>query len=102
MHSSQNYDTDGTPFITNAAGDKLVFQFSRLPITGFRNKGANPTLPLPTPKRLEAMSFVENLGWKLCLPLPGNRGDIAYINNLCLMHARTAFDLDVEGNPLPS
>lgn len=93
---------DGTPLVTNAAGDKLVFQFSRLPITGFRSEGANPTLPPPTPKRLEAMTLVEELAWRHCLALPGQPGDIAFINNLCLMHARSAFDLDVEGNPLPS
>lgn len=100
--SSQDYDTDGTPLVTNAAGDRLVFQYSRLPITGFRNEGANPTLPPPTLKRLEAMALLEELAWKYSFPLPRKAGDIAYINNLCLMHARKAFDLDANGNPLPS
>ncbi|KAJ3541802.1 hypothetical protein NM208_g4434 [Fusarium decemcellulare] len=99
---SQDYYTDGTPLITNAPGDKLVFQYSRLPITGFRNKGANPTIPAPTQKRLEAMTLVEDLAWKNAFPLPTKRGDIAYINNFCIMHARNSFDLDAEGKPLPS
>ncbi|CAP67932.1 uncharacterized protein PODANS_1_18040 [Podospora anserina S mat+] len=99
---SQDYYTDGTPLLTNAPGDKLVFQFSRLPITGFRSQGANPTLPPPSEKRLEAMAKVEELAWKHAFPLPREPGDMAYINNLCLMHARSAFDVDEEGNPLPS
>lgn len=99
---SQNYETDGTPLVTNAAGDKLVFQYSRLPVTGFRNSGPNPTQPPPSQKRLEAMALLEDLAWKRSLALPRRPGDIAFINNLCLMHARKAFDLDMNGNSLPS
>lgn len=99
---SQDYYTDGTPLITNTASDQLVFQFSRLPITGFRSQKGNPTLPPPTAQRLEAMAYIEDLAWKHAFPLPRKQGDIAFINNLCLMHARSAFDLDAEGNPLPS
>ncbi|KAK4197779.1 hypothetical protein QBC40DRAFT_231271 [Triangularia verruculosa] len=99
---SQDYYTDGTPLLTNAPGDKLVFQFSRLPITGFRSQGANPSLPPPTEKRLEAMAKVEELAWRHAFPLPREPGDMAYINNLCLVHARSAFDVDDDGNPLPS
>lgn len=100
--SSQNYDTDGTPLITNVAGDKLVLQYSRLPVTGFRKEGPNPTLPHPTQERLEAMDMLEDLGMKYLLALPRIPGDIAFINNLCLMHSRNAFDIDASGNPLPS
>jgi len=99
---SQNYETDGTPLVTNAAGDKLVFQYSRLPVTGFRNSGPNPTQPAPSQKRLEAMALLEELAWRRSLALPRQPGDIAFINNLCLMHARKAFDLDMNGNSLPS
>ncbi|KAI5921280.1 hypothetical protein F4810DRAFT_702450 [Camillea tinctor] len=102
FYDSHDYYTDGTPLITNAPGDKLVFQYSRLPITGFRNEAPNPTLPAPTQKRLEAMDYIEELAWKHGFPLPRQKGDVAYINNLCVMHARSAFDLDSEGNPLPS
>lgn len=79
-----------------------MFQFSRLPITGFRNSGPNPTLPPPTRERLEAMAMLEEIAWKNAFALPRQPGDIAFINNLCLMHARNAFDLDTDGNPLPS
>jgi hypothetical protein len=99
---SQNYDTDGTPLITNVAGDKLVLQYSRLPVTGFRDEGPNPTLPPPTPNRLEAMDMLEDLGRKYSFALPRIPGDIAFINNLCLMHGRNAFDIDANGKPLPS
>jgi len=101
-YHSQDYSKDGTPFATNAPGDKLVFQYSRLPTTGFGNIKANETLPSPSPKLLEAMSVLEDLALKHALPLPRQRGDIVYINNLCLMHGRKAFDLDSRGHPLPS
>lgn len=48
------------------------------------------------------MTMVEDLAWKHAMPLPGKQGDIAYINNFCLMHARNAFDLGTDGNPMPS
>ncbi|KAI0597496.1 hypothetical protein F4775DRAFT_255975 [Biscogniauxia sp. FL1348] len=102
FYDSHDYYTDGTPLINNTSGDKLVFQYSRLPITGFRNEAPNPTLPAPTQKRLEAMDYIEELAWKHGFALPRQKGDIAYINNLCIMHGRNAFDLDEEGNPLPS
>lgn len=86
----------------NAAGDRLIFQYSRLPITGFRNIGANPSLPPVSSRRLEAMALVEEIALDNAFPLPCDHGDIAFINNLCLMHARTPFDLDADGAPLPS
>lgn len=102
FNSSQDYNTEATPLVLEVEEDKLVFQFSRLPVTTFRNHGINPTLPPISSKRLEAMSFVEHLAWKHCLPLPTERGDMAFINNLCLMHARNAFDLDSSGKPVAS
>jgi hypothetical protein len=48
------------------------------------------------------MEIIEQLGWKYSFPLPRTRGDIAFINNLCLMHARNPFDLDAKGAPMPS
>lgn len=100
---SQNFSTDATPLITNAPGSRLVFQYSRLPTTGFRNSGPNPTQPPPSPERLEAMALLESLAWKRAFPLPRQAGDIAFINNLCLMHARREFDLDEKsGVPLAS
>jgi hypothetical protein len=99
---SQNYELDGTPLLNNTVDDKLVMQYSRLPVTGFRNEAPNTALPPPSQKRLEAMEMIESLAWKHGLELPRERGDIAFINNFCLMHARQAFDMDLAGNPLPS
>lgn len=90
------------PLLSNAAGDRLILQYSRIPVTGFRKEGPNPTLPPPSEKRLEAMAAIEDLAWKNALVLPRQPGDIAYFNNMCLMHARHAFDLDINENPLPS
>ncbi|KAF3046467.1 hypothetical protein E8E12_009804 [Didymella heteroderae] len=102
FYQSQDYDTDGTPLITNAVDDKLVFQFSRLPITGFRSDTRNQSIPPPSAGRLEAMSLIEDLAWKNGLALPCQPGDVAFINNLCMLHARTSFDLDGDGNALLS
>jgi hypothetical protein len=99
---SQNYELDGTPLLNNTVDDKLVMQYSRLPVTGFRNEGPNTALPPPSPLRLEAMETIERLAWQHGLELPRERGDIAFINNFCLLHARQAFDTDPDGTPLPS
>ncbi|KAF3912455.1 hypothetical protein ABW20_dc0103813 [Dactylellina cionopaga] len=99
---SQNYQLDGTPLLNNAPGDKLVFNYSRIPVTGFRTEGPNPTLPPPSEKRLEAMDLINKIMTKNAFAPPRERGDILYFNNLCLMHARNAFDLDETGKPLPS
>lgn len=88
--------------IINAVDDNLVFQFSRLPITGFRSNIRNQSIPLPSAGRLEAMNVIEDLAWKNGLPLPCQPGDVAFINNLCMLHARTAFDFDEDGNALLS
>lgn len=48
------------------------------------------------------MDMIEEIARKHSLPLNSKRGDIAYINNLCIMHARDPFDLDSKGNSLPS
>ncbi len=48
------------------------------------------------------MDMLEDLGWKHAFPLPRIRGDIAFINNLCMMHARNAFDTSADGTALPS
>lgn len=58
MQSSQDYDTGGTPLISNVTGNKLVSQFSRLSVTGFRTEGGNATMPPVTLARLEAMSLI--------------------------------------------
>lgn len=106
-HRAQDYRAEGTPLINTAyPGDKLVFQYSRLPVTGFRRNSTTQhhySLPPPTPARLEAMDLLERLAWKHSLALPAHAGDVAYINNLTLMHARRGFDLDpLTGTPLPS
>jgi hypothetical protein len=48
------------------------------------------------------MAMLEQLAWKNAFPLPRQRGDIAFINNLCMMHARSAFDVDAQGHPMRS
>lgn len=48
------------------------------------------------------MNLIEDMAWKNGLALPCQAGDIAFINNLCMLHARTAFDLDGDGNALLS
>jgi hypothetical protein len=100
--SAQDYETDGTPLINHVSGDRLVLQYSRLPVTGFRNEKPSTALPPPTPRRLQAMDMLEALSWKHAFPLPRIKGDIAFINNLCMMHARKPFDTTADGKPLPS
>jgi len=102
FYHTQSYKTERTPLVSNAPGNKLIFQYSRLPVTGFRKAAPNSTLPPLTAKRIEAMAKLEEIGRKYAFPLPRQAGDVAFINNMCLMHGRTAFDIGSDGNSLPS
>lgn len=60
-------------------------------MAGFKDKPRNPELPAPTAKQIEAMDTVQYLMTENALPLPWGKGDIVYINDMAVMHARSAF-----------
>ncbi|KAI8626339.1 hypothetical protein F5Y19DRAFT_488381 [Xylariaceae sp. FL1651] len=85
------------PFLHPSGCDKIVFRFSRYPMTGFQNLERNPTLPLPTKAQIEAMDAVHFMALANSIQLPIGRGDIVFINDQAILHARGTFQ-DVSGS----
>ena len=80
------------PFLQNIDGEKALFRFSRYPITGFSVRQRNPALPAPTKAQIEAIDAVQFMAAKNAIPLPMGKGDIVFINDMVMLHAREAFN----------
>lgn len=70
---------------------KVLFRFSRYPITGWQRK-RNPNLPEPTKAQLEAVDAVQFTAMKHAITLPVVKGDMLFVNDMAMFHARTEFD----------
>ena len=73
-------------------GKEVMFNFSRYPLCGFRGYKRNPSLPVPTEAQLEALDAVHFFAQKNAMPLPTKTGDILYLNNMSMLHAREPFE----------
>lgn len=78
-------------FLDHVNSEKILMRFSRYPITGWLNK-RNPDLPAPTPAQLEALDAVQFTAASNCIALPMNKGDMVFLNDMTLMHAREPFE----------
>jgi hypothetical protein len=70
---------------------KVLLRFSRYGVTGWQRK-RNPNLPEPTKAQLEALDAVSFTAMKNAFTLPATKGDLLFVNDMALMHAREAFD----------
>ncbi|KAF6239760.1 hypothetical protein HO173_002306 [Letharia columbiana] len=73
-------------------GEKVMFNFSRYPLCGFRGNKRNQSLPAPTESQLEALDAVHFFAEKNSMSLPTKTGDILYLNNMSMLHAREPFE----------
>jgi hypothetical protein len=69
----------------------VLFRFSRYPITGWQRR-RNPDLPAVTPAQLEAADAVQFIAMKNAITLPVVKGDMLFVNDMAMFHAREAFD----------
>lgn len=69
-----------------------MFNFSRYPLCGFRGYKRNASLPTPTEAQLEALDTVHFFAEQNSMPLPTKTGDILYLNNMSMLHAREPFE----------
>jgi hypothetical protein len=69
----------------------VLFRFSRYPITGWQRK-RNPNLPEPTQVQREAADAIQFTAMKNQITLPVVRGDMLFVNDMALFHAREGFD----------
>jgi hypothetical protein len=72
--------------------EKIIMRFSRYPITGYLSRKRNPNLPHPTKAQIEAIDSVHFRASANAFPLDMGKGDIAFINDMAIMHARESFD----------
>ncbi len=79
------------PLLHVTDGESVVFTYSRFPMAGFKGRKRNPALPPATSAQVEAMDTVQYYMSQNAVPLPWTRGDIAFINDMAVMHARSGF-----------
>lgn len=66
--------------------------FSRRPLTGSASAPRDPHIPPLTEAQAEALDAVHFVALKHSIALQLEKGDIQFINNMGLLHAREAFD----------
>jgi hypothetical protein len=71
--------------------ERIVIQFARRPFTGFGKIPRPADIPPITAVQAEAMDALHYAAEKLCVAFDLEKGDIQYINNLCIFHARNGF-----------
>jgi hypothetical protein len=71
--------------------NKVIVQYARRTFTGFLGLPRSPGIPPITEAQAEALDSLHFLGERFNLGLNFQKGDIQYINNLSVFHARDAF-----------
>lgn len=79
------------PLLHNIGGEKVAMRFSRYPITGYSGRERNAALPAPTQRQIEAIDAVHFMAAENAIPLPMGKGDIVFINDMAILHAREPF-----------
>ncbi|KAF2830142.1 Clavaminate synthase-like protein [Ophiobolus disseminans] len=70
---------------------KPMCQLVKAPLVGTPLIPRDPSMPTLTPKQLHALHAVDELAKQYCTKLDRQQGDIQFINNLSIMHARQAY-----------
>ncbi|KAL0959090.1 hypothetical protein HGRIS_014388 [Hohenbuehelia grisea] len=84
------------PLLFIEDGEHAVIQYSRRKFTGYGAQKRSPHIPPITEAQAEALDALHFLAEKFSLGIQGQKGDIQYINNVGLVHAREAFRDDSE------
>ncbi|KAJ4340585.1 hypothetical protein N0V95_007460 [Ascochyta clinopodiicola] len=70
---------------------KPICQLVKAPLLGSSRIQRDPSMPKVSGKQLHAMHAVQDLAKQLSIRLDRKQGDIQFINNLSIMHAREAY-----------
>ncbi|GAW26321.1 putative taurine catabolism dioxygenase [Rosellinia necatrix] len=76
---------------TGSNPERVALQYGRRYFVGFGALPRNPDIPPITEAQAEALDTVHFLGDKFCVNTDFQKGDIQYINNLAIFHARDGF-----------
>ncbi|KAH8654984.1 hypothetical protein BGZ60DRAFT_418179 [Tricladium varicosporioides] len=77
--------------------ERLIIQYARRSFTGFLHLPRSQDIPPITEEQAEALDALHFLAERFSLTLDFQKGDIQFINNLALFHARDGF-VDELGN----
>ncbi|KAI5855093.1 Clavaminate synthase-like protein [Durotheca rogersii] len=76
---------------TTTAPERIELQYGRRYFVGFGALPRRPTIPPITEAQAEALDALHFLSERFCVNTGFRKGDIQYINNLALLHARDGF-----------
>ena len=71
--------------------ERLIIQYARRGFTGYWGLPRSADIPPITEAQAEALDTIHFLGEKYCVNTDFQKGDIQYINNLAIFHARDGF-----------
>ncbi|KAL2062016.1 hypothetical protein VTL71DRAFT_6282 [Oculimacula yallundae] len=76
---------------TSTSPERVIIQYARRGFTGFLNLPRTPGIPPITEAQAEALDALHFLAEKFSLTLDFQKGDVQYVNNLSIFHARDGF-----------
>ncbi|KAI0976089.1 TfdA family taurine catabolism dioxygenase TauD [Xylaria arbuscula] len=76
---------------TDSNPERIALQYARRTFVGFGALPRNPAIPPITEAQAEALDTLHYLGEKFCVNTDFQKGDMQYINNLAIFHARDGF-----------
>lgn len=81
---------------TTSAPERVLIQYARRSFTGYQSLGRSADIPPITEAQAEALDTLHFLAEKHAVGLDFRAGDMQYVNNLSIFHARDAFVDTVE------
>jgi alpha-ketoglutarate-dependent taurine dioxygenase len=76
---------------TATSPHRVVLQYARRYFVGFGALPRSQDIPPITESQAEALDALHFLGEKYCVSTDFQKGDMQYINNLAIFHARDGF-----------
>ena len=81
---------------TSASPERVILQYARRSFTGFGALPRSKDIPPITEAQAEALDAIHYLGERFNVGLDFRQGDIQFVNNLAVFHARDAFKDNTE------
>lgn len=76
---------------TETTPERILLQYARRYFVGFGALPRSPEIPPITEAQAEALDALHFLGERFCVSTGFERGDIQYVNNLAVFHARDGY-----------
>ena len=76
---------------TDSAPERILLQYARRQFVGFGALPRGPELPPISEAQAEALDALHFLGDRFCVSTGFQKGDMQYVNNVAVFHARDGF-----------